>query len=231
MKCKIITIESHYESEYASQICIQSSEAVGNNFEVELFNAIIPENVNKLLLTENIKWTYPEVHTRDFRSGLTLHPYVTSNKNARIACGLSHYFLWKECLENNQPYLILEHDAEFILKLDYQYILDSRFDIVGLNDPRGATRMSHVFYDTVINSKTDILPVPIVDNTEVPQGLAGNSAYIIKPSGARKMLDAVIYYGLWPNDALMCRQLIPGLGVTKKFYTRVQKMEKSTTRD
>lgn len=231
MKHKIITIENHHESEFASYLCIESSHKVKNDFDIEIYDAITPENVQSELTKENIKWTYPEVLVRDFKSGLLLHPYVTANKQARIACGVSHYKLWKECYESNEPYLILEHDAQFIKKLDYQYILDSNYDIIGLNDPRGATRNSKLFYETVLASNKDILPVPNVDNFEVPQGLAGNSAYIIKPDGAKKLLDAVLYYGLWPNDCIMCKQLITRMGVTRQFYTKVQKMEKSTTRD
>ena len=231
MKHKIITIEGHIDSEFAAHVCIESSEKAKNDFKLEIFNAVIPENVKSELVKENIKWTYPEVLVRDFRSGLLLHPYVTANKDARIACGISHYKLWKEGYESNEPYLILEHDAQFIRKLDYQYILDSNYDIIGLNDPRGATRNSMLFYETVLASNRDILPVPNVDNSEVPQGLAGNSAYIIKPDGAKKLLDAVLYYGLWPNDCIMCKQLITRMGVTRQFYTKVQKMEKSTTRD
>ena len=48
----------------------------------------------------------------------------------------------------------------------------------------------------------------------------------IKPDGAKKLLDAVLYYGLWPNDCIMCKQLITRMGVTRQFYTKVQKMEK-----
>ena len=231
MKHFIITIENHIDSEFASHTCIESSNRAGNNFDINIWNAIIPEQVNSLLIKENIQWTYPDVHKIDFKSGLTLHPYVTRNKNARIACGLSHYLLWKECAESNESYLILEHDAEFIRKLDYQYILDSKYDIIGINDPRGATRKSNIFYQTILNSKTDILPPPKVDDMSVPQGLAGNSAYIIKPAGAQKVINAVKEYGLWPNDAIMCQQLIKGMGVTRNFYTKVQNMSSSTTRD
>lgn len=39
--------------------------------------------------------------------------------------------------------------------------------------------------------------------------------------GAKKMLNLVAEYGLWPNDAIMCRQLVPNLGVTKEYYTKV----------
>jgi GR25 family glycosyltransferase involved in LPS biosynthesis len=231
MKHFIITIENHIDSEFASETCIESSKKVGNNFNIDIRKAIVPEQVNSLLIKENIQWTYPDIHKIDFKSGLTLHPYVTKNKNARIACGLSHYLLWKECAESNEPYLILEHDSMFIKKLNYDYILDSKYDIIGINDPRHATRKSNIFYSKIIDSKVDILPPPKVDDMAVPQGLAGNSAYIIKPTGAQKVINAVKDYGLWPNDAIMCQQLIKGMGVTRNFYTKVQNMASSTTRD
>ena len=62
----------------------------------------------------------------------------------------------------------------------------------------------------------------------MPQGLAGNSAYIIKPAGAKSILDAAREHGLWPNDALMCKQIISNLGVTKTYYTRVQGLPSTT---
>jgi hypothetical protein len=102
-------------------------------------------------------------------------------------------------------------------------------NIVGINDPRGATRKSREFYNNVVHGKDSIVSIPKVDAWNVPQGLAGNSAYIIKPSGAEKMIELVFKYGLWPNDALMCKQLVDNLGVSKTFYTQVQGLTSTTT--
>ena len=43
------------------------------------------------------------------------------------------------------------------------------------------------------------------------------------------MLDLSQEHGMWPNDALMCKQLISTLGVTRNFYTRVQGLRSTTT--
>jgi hypothetical protein len=86
-----------------------------------------------------------------------------------------------------------------------------------------------VFYQKVIDSQNMFQLAPKVDNENVPQGLAGNSAYIIKPSGAIRMLKLVEEFGLWPNDAIMCRQLFPDLYVTRKFYTTIQNLKSTTT--
>ena len=37
MKHKIITIENHHESEFASHLCIESSNKVNNNFDIEIY--------------------------------------------------------------------------------------------------------------------------------------------------------------------------------------------------
>lgn len=63
-----------------------------------------------------------------------------------------------------------------------------------------------------------LLPLPVADTN------------LIMPKGARQMLRLVEDHGLWPNDAIMCKQLIPSLGVTKKFYTEVQGTPSTTSR-
>jgi len=43
------------------------------------------------------------------------------------------------------------------------------------------------------------------------------------------MLELVDEHGLWPNDAIMCRQLVPNLMVTRKFFTSIQNLRSTTT--
>jgi GR25 family glycosyltransferase involved in LPS biosynthesis len=92
-----------------------------------------------------------------------------------------------------------------------------------------ATRRAQKFFDIVKSNNAQLQPVPSIDEFNVPQGLAGNSAYIIKPAGAQNLLKAVKEYGAWPNDAIMCKQLIPNMGVTRSFYTKVQGLPSTTT--
>ena len=225
MKGHIITLLDNSLSKRAAINCADSTD-----FPVQVFEAVTPQRVDTLMFDHGIKWTYPwEQSTMDFKSGLELSPYQTANNYARIACFLSHYLLWKKCHEENEPLLVLEHDAIFNKALNPEPIIESRFDIIGVNDPRGATRKSKDFHDMVQMSNAEIQPVPKIDRITIPQGLAGNSAYIIKPSGAEKMLQLVETYGAWPNDALMCRQLISTLGVTKTYYTRVQGTQSTTS--
>ena len=231
MKAFVITIPDHEVSQKAAQICIDSSQKVGNDFDIEIFDAVTPKRVNKLMRDWRLQWNYPwEGEVFDFKTGLKKSAYATVNREARVACALSHYTLWRSCASGSLPYLVLEHDAKFIAKLDNNILENPKYLIIGINNPLFATRKAKVFKDVVDQSKHEIVPAPQIDTYEVPQGLAGNSAYIIKPKGAQLMLKLVEDHGLWPNDALMCRQLVRGLGVTKKFYTEVQGTPSTTSR-
>lgn len=204
-----------------------------NVFELEQFDATTQKYANVSLTGNGILWNYPwEGETIDFKSGLTLKAYPTTYRERRIACFMSHYRLWYECIRLDSPILILEHDAMFIHRMNektLQFILDSKYDIIGINNPLMATRRAQKFFDIVKSNDAQLQPVPSIDEFNVPQGLAGNSAYIIKPAGAKNLLEAVKEYGAWPNDAIMCKQLIPNMGVTRSFYTKVQGLPSTTT--
>lgn len=233
MKAYVIAIPKHKESQTAAMNCINSSVSVKNAFEVIPFEAITPDRVNEMLKHEKLSWNYPwEGEVLDFSTGLRKTAYPTANRMARVACALSHYHLWSACAHGATPYLVMEHDAIFTAKLDYNIIEKSKKLIISINDPLYATRKAREYKEAILKSTPDpqgVITAPYIDEMSVPQGLPGNSAYIIKPDGAKKMLELVKEYGLWPNDALMCKQLIPQIGCTKKYYTRVQGTRSTTT--
>lgn len=223
MKHRVITLIGNELSETAAARCIQSSNKVGNKFDIEIYEAVTPVMVGDIMRKYDVEWKYPwEGVEVDFSTGLQKSAYATRDPLRRIACAMSHYDLWEKCVQDNEPYMILEHDALWVNKIDLKLFDTNKFNIVGLNDPIGATRKAHDLKEAIIKKDGDIIPIPTVDDLKIPQGLAGNSAYIIKPAGAKHVIKAVKEYGLWPNDAIMCKQLIPRMGVTRKFYTRVQ---------
>tara|TARA_R100001377_G_C3190837_1_gene110530 strand:- start:186 stop:935 length:750 start_codon:yes stop_codon:yes gene_type:complete len=243
LTARAIVIEGHQASESGYDFLCNSNNKVNNAFTIEKFKAIVPENVEKELQRLKIRWNYPwQGAQQDLKTGLKKSAYPTTNPLARIACALSHYKLWKACYVIGKPILIMEHDAFFTQRLQpfYSILDDKRFDIIGLNAPLGNTRRAQIFlerrdhgdWDDQLKRQItdiDVVPVPTIDNFDVPQGLAGNSAYIIKPNGAKNLLLAVQENGLWPNDAIMCKQLIPRMGVTKGSFTDTQKIASTTT--
>lgn len=224
MKTYIITIKDNELSEQAVEKCIAST-----NIEIEKFNAITPEIVENFFEHNELAWTYPwEEERYDFATGLKLSPYNTINQKARISCFASHFALWKKCIVEG-PLLILEHDAIFIKNFDPDFIENSNFGIVSINDPRGATRKAMDYHEKVQASKNEISIVPTIDDLTVPQGLPGNSAYVIKPAAAAILIDKVYEHGAWPNDAIMCKQIMNNLGVSKTYYTKVQGTKSTTS--
>ena len=232
MKTNIIRLQNDIDSNKYANWCWQTS-AVNTN--IEFFNAVTPNEVDELMSGLRIEWKYPWTgEVNDIKSGLTLRAYQTVDPKKRMACFLSHYCLWEKTIKSGEPMLILEHDAMFISKkpIPFDDILDSGFEIIGINEPFGATRLSQVFHENVQKEhfcKNDVVRAPLIDDIKVPQGIAGNSAYIITPKGAYTMIKLTREHGAWPNDALMCRQLIFGLGVTKTYYTKIQRIRSTTT--
>ncbi len=230
MQASVIAIQNHLVSQKAAAVCIESSSRVNNNFTIYQHQATIPEEVDSKMKKYGLKWNYPwEGSVLDFATGLRKSAYRTANKQARIACSLSHYELWQKAANDSEPHLILEHDAKFIAKFDTTTATRTKFLIFGINNPLYATRKAREFKELVSKSEKEVCTVPWIDDMSIPQGLAGNSAYVITPAGASRMLKLVDEYGLWPNDAIMCRQLIPQLGVTTKFYTQVQGTPSTTS--
>lgn len=229
MKAYVIVIDNHGISEFGYERLIESSFRVGNAFEIERFSAITPHDLPKA-----INWNYPvEGYIYDLETGLKKSAYQGA-LTTRQACAMSHLTLWRRCAEGDQPFMILEHDAAFAQCANELVDANLRYPIVGINNPLKATRRAQVFYDEVIKlvpSGKKVIEAPWVDSDRlIPQGLAGNSAYIITPQGAETLVRLVGRYGLWPNDAIMCKQLLPNqLGVTTKFYTVVQNLQSTTT--
>jgi len=219
MKACIITLTDSEQSMASVDRLITSHVTVGNRFHCTEFAASTPATVDREMDLHGLVWTYPWEGTSE-AAGMTLHRYVTRNRKARMACFMSHYRLW--LMARKEPILILEDDALFTRRFDPTPLLESDFGIIGINDPRGATRLDDVFHACVQAKAQEIQPVPWIDDPHIPQGLAGASAYLMKPAGAKLAIDAAREYGAWPNDALLCKQLVPGLGVTRTYFTTIQ---------
>lgn len=238
MKAYVITLSANKPSFQQVDDLINSSITVKNDFEITKFLASEPKDVKPQMRQFNLRWNYPwngEV-VRDIATGLTKTGYQTANPDRRIACFLSHYRLWMECVGSGEDLLILEHDAFFHKKLNIPLLRSSRFNIIAINEPQpGATPRAKEYKQKVIDKVEALgLPcttkVPYVKPTDHPAGLPGNSAYYIKPAGAKKLIELVQRYGAWPNDAIMCRQLLEGdLGISYPFFTKVTSGKSTTT--
>ena len=229
MKAHAIVLKNDVTSEKGFSTLVESSHRVRNEFEINRFDATHAKNVIPQFKKLRVDWTWPWIGTElCFKTGLQMSAYQTQDPNKRVACFMSHYRLWLTAIENDETILVLEHDAVFTEKLPSDFDMQD-FNIVGINNPIGATRKSREFHNNIIHREGTIQNVPQVDGWNIPQGLAGNSAYIINPKGAKDLIDKVNEIGAWPNDALMCYQNIKKMGVSKQYYTQVQGLPSTTT--
>lgn len=229
INCYVIALKGDTTSQRAVQ---RLHDSAPSNAIMHNFDAVVPKRVSVLSRTHNIQWNYPwSGEELDMQSGLIKKAYPTEDPKRRIACFLSHYLLWQRCIKHDEPLIIHEHDACYFNDdtLPLEQFAKSRYNIIGLNDPRKATRLAEVYHNAVQEQNDDICRAPVIDQSMVPQGIAGNSSYYIEPKGAQTMVDLTRTYGAWPNDALMCRQLVSALGQSKKYYTYVQGLKSTTS--
>ena len=122
-------------------------------------------------------------------------------------CFLSHFELWKKCVDLNEAIVILEHDGIFIRKFD-ERILNQFQDILNL-DPYD---QSHTEYTLKIYESTS-QPVQIATpafrkQTFTGSYIIGAYGYIIKPHAAKKLIDYAIKTGILATDKFMGTDIV-----------------------
>ena len=230
MKAFVITLKDDVYSESVADRCIQSADKYG--LIIEKFYGIDREQAKQFMSDEGLEWTWANNDTEIMmceKTGLRMHPYGSTDIRAKIGCSMSHYALWKKCVELDEPILILEHDSVFLRPLP-----EVEFNgICQINDPNGATRKGSLWSKRMqtrgtagIHPKTWITEE---NERHIPDGLAGNSAYMIKPWAAQELIDKYYEIGVRPNDATMCQQLFPYLEEFYPFITRAIQGKSTTT--
>ena len=222
MKAYIISMLNDHDSTVATRKLLRSIEITNSNVDAMSFNAVTPEtmdaNINRLFGSQmpyaKIQYTYPK---------------TAAENRLDILSGLNLFF---------------------VRTFDFESI-SARVtgNILGLNDPSGATRKPWVYNSNCIERHNTfdhqwfernkgkarsqkpeytVFTAPNVDNdNKIPQGLAGNSAYIIRPEGAANLMGLVAEHGFWPNDAIMCKQLLPRQ--LMQIYPYVTKVQGTTS--
>lgn len=237
MKAHVITLAGRAEE--MVKTLQESVDSTDSQVELKPFLATTPETFSRdchETFGKTPPWTWsstPEEDCMDHPTGLWKKHYPASNQMRVRACAVSHFRLWKKCFDSNDTILVLEHDALFIKKFDPTNYIHKKWGVLGLNNPIGNTRKAQRFHAGLSAQGKGIHDIPKIDfdgELPLPMGLAGNSAYLIKPHAAAKLLEKVEEIGMWPNDAIMCKQLFPNLlKVTYPYYTDTQKGQSTTT--
>jgi GR25 family glycosyltransferase involved in LPS biosynthesis len=180
MKAKIITLKDNELSERIAKESIQQAALM--NVSVEYFEAI--------------NGFYSKQHVIDlgYRRAGKMRP-------GALGCALSHIYLWKQCVEDNEPYIILEHDGYFIEPLP-DNVLDLFENVLKLDNCNPYSE----FYEQEIEKRsTNQLEIINLPQDRKMVGVAGQYskgayAYIIKPHAAEQMLKYISINGLFKAD-------------------------------
>lgn len=230
MKAFVITLLDNKYSNRKADECIASAAKVG--IEVSKWFGTDKEHAIEEMESQGLEWTWADNNTRKKVcpiTGLQQFPYTAADIRAKIGCSMSHWLLWRHCVDIDEPILILEHDAVFINTLP----ADIEFNgICQINDPSGATRKGTWWGQQMKQRGTvgthEKTWVTTESERKTPDGLAGNSAYMIKPWAAQELIDKFHEIGVWPNDATMCKQLFPYLEEYYPFITKVNQTQSTT---
>jgi GR25 family glycosyltransferase involved in LPS biosynthesis len=186
MKAFIIRLKDHTLSEKLSDDCIEQANKF--NIKVEKFDAIFGKDYKSHLKQLNIK----------------IHSLVPKQKMSDGHYGnfLSHYNLWLNCITDNTPYLILEHDGYFIRQLPDD-ILSQFTDVLKLDlfhpyQPEYNQKVNENINQTITFSEI----IKGQPNKRKPAGFysAGAYAYIIKPDACKKLITWININGFLPTD-------------------------------
>lgn len=229
MKAFVITIRGHEYSEESANRCITSAHKHG--LHVEKFTAVTKDTVEELMRNYNLTWTWANGNTEKITcpiTGLEQFPYTSGDLRNKMACSMSHFLLWNLCVQLNEPILILEHDAVFIRELP---VIDFH-GAIQINDPHGGGyRGKHHSREMIERGTTGVHPLSRKrpEDSKIPDGFSGNSAYIVKPWAAQEFIGAFNKYGVWPNDATICLQLFPWLEEYYPFISIVNQKQSTST--
>jgi len=182
MKTFIIRLQENDHSCQMAADCLNQAQKFGIK-NVEYFDAINGFDSDIYYEKYNIK---PRTKLKKGRKGV-------------IGCFMSHYTLWLNCVRDNVPYLILEHDGYFIRPLP-KGVLDNFDDVLKLDrlDP-----FSNLYNSILEDEKSLSIGYAKYHNKQAKNPakigtgnyFRGAWSYIIKPSACKKLIKHIRDHG------------------------------------
>ena len=200
MKNYVITIDDIQQSMNSAKRCIESGSRHG--ILIENFPAVTPRNTNvySKLADEGI-------------SSIGFQEKYSRLENC-IAAFLSHYSLWKKCIEDNINYTIFEHDAVVVDQLNSNILFDK---VVTLGKPSYGRFNTPSFLGTG----------PLTQK----KYFGGAHAYRISPAGAKALVTQAKIHAK-PTDVFLHIDTFPWLQENypwkvevKESFSTIQKTE------
>lgn len=122
--------------------------------------------------------------------------YKEPLSGSELGCWASHYLLWQRCVAENVPFLILEDDIIIDAVLPEMM---KHLDEISADYPY--LRLAGIYHDKPSRFVTNKYGINI---RHYIKGVCGTQAYIVHPSGAKKLLNAA-HKWLYPVDIFLDR--------------------------
>jgi len=194
MKYKIICLENNDLSMKYANECIEQAKKFDIHLEKHFGVHANDTDIHLEKLKIKPKWRF-----KGGRKGV-------------IGCFLSHYYLWIECITDNEPYLILEHDGYFIRKLP-ENVLDKFIDVLKLDN---LNPFLESYNDDIEKEKTNNETITEYMNYNLKNEdkhmtgmyLKGAYSYIIKPEAAKRIIEWININGFVPADVQLGKEIV-----------------------
>ena len=194
----------HKQGDLQSQEPLNDAILSGKQIGINVIPyAGIYENIDNIINQENLFVNLSGAHK------------VTRRGKGVLGCFLSHYFLWKKCLNSNTPIGVLEYDAILIRELPNN-ILELFTDYLNLDYTRhcylGLSSNGSEYTTQIELEKNNLVTVKSLEENRPNiklknrfkyinnNHIKGAFGYIIKPSGAKKLIRATKEFGILPAD-------------------------------
>jgi GR25 family glycosyltransferase involved in LPS biosynthesis len=195
MKSFVIRKEGDTTSENFADECINSANQF--NITVEKFSGVYNDQEAVLASLGIVPYE-------------KMKPIYKANIS-HIGCFSSHYLLWVKCVELNEPCLIFEHDAVMIRPLPNNVLtlFTHRLVLDAYAHPYKAEDPTAVYEEKLKDETESVIEYPMQPWEAVKWGFLkhhyarGAHGYIIKPEGAKQLIDSVKKHGWLPGDTVV----------------------------
>jgi GR25 family glycosyltransferase involved in LPS biosynthesis len=139
---------------------------------------------------------------------------IQTNKIGHLGCFMSHFLLWKKCIELNETIAILEHDGVFLRRLPDD-IEDNFIDVCRLD--------SCIFwqdsYEADLQQSIDkpityFKPETVYKEKGFGSYYIGYYGYLIKPCGAEKLIKRAKTIGAHAVDMFVSTDVVDIVSVS-----------------
>lgn len=199
------------------------------------------QSVNKFGIDPIVFDAIPASKSKQFllANDLKLNSNFENLTLGTIGCFASHYSIWNKCVEQNEAFVILEHDG--VMLRDPSFIVDEVDEIChldrylpfmskfGEDSEQWSEEYNHLVNTTNVHGVEDHPVSTFYDNNIqyiTNTCFRGCYGYLIKPIGAQKLIDFCNTYGVFPSDRVICDKVLK-LQRSRSTYVRLNPFFKS----